>query len=823
MAIDTLLNKFDIYYDLAGSKLGFMLAKGRNGTKLWRRDDERGLPASFAPGDISYANLSPDISKVISHRYMNGGLGALEFEVEDDALYQILRYLRSQNVDCRCKGKAYPGPKIVSLTVPRKHNFTSTTDAEPGEWDDDDKCWDGDASTYAYCSMDAAHTYEPLQLNIAAVDVNKVAIYISRSNANTDDVLVEVHYGGGWHDLDDPTFGEWSILDIGATVSVDKIRVRFHCDGTPTEGRLNEAFLISDSTNKVPCFTRFNDKIYNIQENILGKLNAGGTAFDAVQAFDYDLTHIEAFPDYLLITIGRTTESKLDADITDVGLGLDVTAGDGASFPPTDFYLQIESEIVKVTDITDDTFTIVRAQWGTANVAHTAGVEVSDVYKYWYMDTGESFTKSTITNGEADKFCKVGTDLWQMKLPNKMRKVVGSDPTNAGSWGAEILCGEAAYNVNDMWEHDGILYCMKEDGPYYESGGAFYPAFPELATIAHADSGKNSTVFRDGLYFRMGNQQEWEVKGGVLTEITPEIFAPGISQYAYPCVARAHDESWLYSIMKRGANDLAILAGRWEYVAGRNRWIWHEIRSIDLTDVATAFVCSVEERPYLYLGSTSATENVYKVYLPITNDATADADYRFHKAAAGVTLGSLWTPRYMTLLFAINKRWVEEYLRSKSLSGTNYINVYYSTDDGGSFDLLKKFITSPEQTEAFTAIEATMMNLRFDFVGDSETVPPVLKYHNLKALTLMPSVTRFYHTVKSADGLRLKKNHVASPNYTQAVIETFLDSIRDKVVTLGDRRGTEHTVRVRVSRGEEVFDEDTKRPEMVHAIEAVKV
>lgn len=759
MAIDTLLEKFDIYYDLAGSKLGFMLAKGRNGAKLWRRDDERGLPESFAPGDISYANLSPDIQKVISHRYFHAGLGALEYEVEDDELYQILRYLRSQNIDTRCKGKAYPGPKIVSLpTISR----TAATWVSPvshkdpdADWSDEEEAYDGVTGTAADVTLGIDTWGKFLELYVPSISCSKIRFWYATQGTGTIDV--DVYYDGAWNHLTatTETEGEYVEKPLGATYTVTAARVRLKASAAGA-ATLNEfGFYAEDTATGVPvCFAVFNDKKYFAKGNTLLKLNAAFDGYDVVASFMTAITHIAAYPDYLYIAVG------------------------GAN-------------------------------------------------KYWYMDTTTPpvFVESGLLAGEtADRFCKVGADIWQLVLPNKMRK--SSDPTDAGSWGVELLCGEAAYNVNDMWEHDGKLYCMKEDGPYYESGAVFYPAFPELASIAHSESGENSTVFRDGLYFRMGNQQEWEIKGGVLTEVTPEIFAPGISQYADPCVARAHDESWLYSIIKRGATDLAILAGRWEYIAGRSRWVWHEIRSIDLTDVATAFVCSVEDRPYLYLGSTLATENVYKVYLPITNDATADVGatgYRFHKEAAGVTLGSLYTPRYMTLLFAINKRWLEEYLRSENLSGTNYINVQYSTDDGGSFDLLKKFITSPEQTEAFTNIEATMMNLQFDFVSDSETVPPVLKYHNLKALTMMPSVTRFYHTIKCADGLRLKKNHVASPNYTSAIIRTFLDTIRDEVCTLGDRFGNEFTVKVRVLQELEVFDEDRKQPELQYSLEAVKL
>jgi len=350
----------------------------------------------------------------------------------------------------------------------------------------------------------------------------------------------------------------------------------------------------------------------------------------------------------------------------------------------------------------------------------------------------------------------------------------------------------------------------------------------------------------------------------------------------------------------------------------------------------------------------------------VTNDATADSGYKF------ATSGSLWTPRYTTLLSAMSKRWQELFARSLNLSATKYIYVHHSTNDGlslqnllsngdfevgdpptgstayhstpaqegttiktGSYsvkitcngteaeiyqaignyayykgrkvtfgawvladsgndknqvlaildgvgaatfssiipkddtwhwvtvtrtidasadklelgliannsavsdtdDILyadgailvegdecpePQFLnTSPEQTLTLPSVESTMLNLQLDFYSDSETTVPVLKYPTLKALTLVPSVVRFRHAVKCATNLRLKDNMIS--NTPQSEIMAFIDTIRDKVCTLGDRWGNEHTVRVRVTDEWESFDEDTQQPETVVEIEAMRV
>ncbi len=750
--VDSLLQWFDIYYtEPAATQMGFMLAKTTKGTKAWERFCTSPLPDNYPSGDISYANLSPDVQKVISQRYMYGGLGALEFEVEDDAAYQMLRYLKSLNIDCRCKGKAYPGPKIIGLDVPGWVTPTGHVDEAAG-WTNETYAYDDNITgTYASAAAVAAGTYSGwLDFTIASSTISGVRVYANISG-DTANIKVEVYYGAAWHEIFAdaalPRPAAWNYFGMPDAQAITACRIAMKNNGAVARNCfIYEVDFFSESGTSVDTpveSVNFNDKLYFAQGKILMKLGTAGANLCLASGFDYDITHIETWGDYLLIALAK------------------------ANF-------------------------------------------------YYYMNTSEACTLSNLADGKADRFCNVGTSLWRLQLPNDLR--VSTNPLNGGSWAAAVTCGEAAYNVNDMKEYNELLWCLKEDGPYYydSTDTAFYAPFPELASIAHADAGKNSTVFRGGLYFRMGNQQEWEIKDGVLTEVTPSLFSQGIAAYAYPCVARAHDESWLYAIIKRGAGDLAVLAGRWEYISGRTRWIWHEIRSIDLTDVSSAYVSSVEGRPYLYLASTVATENVYKIYLPVTNDATADADYRFY------TAGSLWSPRYMTLLYAIDKRWQELFVRSVNLSATNYINVYYSVNDGSTFPtLLAKFITSPEQTGTLTAIESTMLNLRFDFVGDSETVPPVLKYHNLKALTLMNSVSKFVHTIKAADRLKLKSNIQSTITLTEII--TFIDLMRDSICTLGDRDGVEHTVMVRVVHEIETFDDERGLPERQYTIEATEV
>jgi len=84
--------------------------------------------------------------------------------------------------------------------------------------------------------------------------------------------------------------------------------------------------------------------------------------------------------------------SVLFAPLSDSGTELEVYTGDGTLFPATPFYLtispknkwsrKINSEIVLVTSVTDDTFTITRAQKGTTAMEFSYGDLVANgIYK----------------------------------------------------------------------------------------------------------------------------------------------------------------------------------------------------------------------------------------------------------------------------------------------------------------------------------------------------------------------------------------------------------------------------------------------------------
>lgn len=931
MPLDALLEKYDIYYiNPSSTKMGFMLAVKKDGSKFWRREDERPLPDSFATGDISYANLSPDIQKIIAQRLMHGGFGALEHEVVEDADFYALRHLRSKNVDQRCRGKAYLGPKITELNLP-----TPPTYYAPSLTDGGLEVWTSDTDLTHWTEViigvgEVRKTTSPIfegtysaklwvhstgQQGTIRIDKDvpwhneyrgHYFTFSARCKSNTaNKAKVEIEWADGksvsssFHAGGD----NWEKLTVTAKIPLDAVRLRVKCvfgevTGTTPYSYFDKCELETTysqaALNTVPCFEEFNGGKYGAFGNILAKLNTGTSTYDYKYHFPANITDLKCFVingvEHLFVALGddkklfyllddpndvlvEDCEDAWDeyvdanvtssADTTDKKVGsasaklvvatgaaaesilateaissLDLNNKDTISLwikssvalSANDLQLLFDDEAacpnplltVNIPAVESNTWTHLRLSYSPSS-AHKGIVSVGvkmvvdkGIFTLWLDEIRADALPTEHDSEKLYHLAVTPSTLFGIKQAggNKLRKA--TNPTGSWSDASAQYPGSPSDKQNDLQNCGGVIWILKEDGPYYLSDSSIIQPFPELETIKHGDAGKNSNVFLNRLYFRMGVQQEWEIDGADLTEVTPSLFAPGISNYNYPCVARAGDESWLYNIIRRGTTWLAILAGRWEYLAGATRWIWHEIRDIGLTNVACAFVSSIEGRPYLYLGSTNSSEKVYKVYLPVTNDATADSGYRFH------TSGSLWSPKYRTLLFVANKLWRALTARSLSLSATKYINAYRSQDAGASFTLLGKLDTSPEQTLDYpSGIESTQMNLRLDFVSDSDTAGPVLLDYNLKAILMMASVARFNHTIKCAENLILKKN--LASDTTISAIAAFINTIRDKICTLGDRDGSEHSVKVQIKEEFDAIDIETQRPCRFYSIEAVKI
>ena len=165
-------------------------------------------------------------------------------------------------------------------------------------------------------------------------------------------------------------------------------------------------------------------------------------------------------------------KSKLAADITDSDLSLTVTAGEGTKFPSTyPFPITIENEILKCTNRSTDTLTVVRAQEGTTAAAHASG----------------RFVHLKIT-------AKFISDLNAVVNAVENKAAFG----RLGGWTADKFLRGTGVNTNAT-EGSFKDFFFEYFNPYYYKNWADFAGFTEvLAGTGSTTAGFNYAIFNTG-------------------------------------------------------------------------------------------------------------------------------------------------------------------------------------------------------------------------------------------------------------------------------------------------------------------------------------
>ena len=73
------------------------------------------------------------------------------------------------------------------------------------------------------------------------------------------------------------------------------------------------------------------------------------------------------------LNVKNRAKSLLAAAMLSTDTSLTITTGDGTKFPVVPFHITITDEILEVTTVATDTFTVTRAVEGTTAAAHSVG------------------------------------------------------------------------------------------------------------------------------------------------------------------------------------------------------------------------------------------------------------------------------------------------------------------------------------------------------------------------------------------------------------------------------------------------------------------
>lgn len=111
-------------------------------------------------------------------------------------------------------------------------------------WTSETLAYDEGTGTYAYADALKSDWTDYLELTHAALDCDKVQLWVDHDIANINQIQVDVYYSSAWHNIfsDAPSWGAWQEHTIGSTQSVTALRVRFFSTKASTGGcRVHEA------------------------------------------------------------------------------------------------------------------------------------------------------------------------------------------------------------------------------------------------------------------------------------------------------------------------------------------------------------------------------------------------------------------------------------------------------------------------------------------------------------------------------------------------------------------------------------------------------
>ncbi len=124
-------------------------------------------------------------------------------------------------------------------------------------WTSETLAYDENTDTYAYANALKSDWTDYLELTHAALNCDKVQLWVGHDISNVNAIEVDVYYSLGWHNIfpsGAPTWGAWQEHTIGSTESVTALRVRFYSTKAGAgacwihEADFNEVSLVPEIT-----------------------------------------------------------------------------------------------------------------------------------------------------------------------------------------------------------------------------------------------------------------------------------------------------------------------------------------------------------------------------------------------------------------------------------------------------------------------------------------------------------------------------------------------------------------------------------------------
>lgn len=290
--------------------------------------------------------------------------------------------------------------------------------------------------------------------------------------------------------------------------------------------------------------------------------------------------------------------SSYSGSLVDEGSNVDATqttivVDDGTDFAVED-YIVLEAEIIRVTSISTNTLTVVRAQLGSAGATHVNNTIVHDYQPHHIAST---------TSPESNTGFSSTTDVGTIEAP-----------------------------ITAMLQDAGILHVCKTDGVWkIAADGTQTNLLPRLESWRHQDNFKMAYNWNGRMLLPLGTGGLLELVGTTISDVSMKLFAPEQTQWHGRVVAISGTQDTVYLLIHDSANTkYHAFSGIRLNVDGDTDWRWNHVGEISYTTSTVADFATIgldsqfsgsDQHQRIWFGIYSTGSDVKGFFLPLENDS----------------------------------------------------------------------------------------------------------------------------------------------------------------------------------------------------------
>ena len=630
--------------------------------KKWRVVDVPLLPENVIIGSASPTDMPPDKEMQLTQNDWRKG-------IQDLMLTTNEKYYKTENADARFKGQVILSPEmkaaIGTYSYPSVSNIAFATDLTGWTSYGDGMAWDSGTAKKAQgaSTSTAGGIHQDLAFVVAAKgEVLNFSITVAATTSGSNTRYAKGRIGVD--DGDSTTWSDWvERTTTGTTTASTSVEHTVGTDATQIRLKLDYALYGQAQTSASITF-----------DNVVFFTNGNANLFTdfagvSVYAADKILYKIESG--------ARTFLKYFDANITKLCVF------------KTTLYIALG---------------------------------YSD--NFYYTSDLSSFTQSTLADSTAKYMSSVAGSFWISDTATTLR--TSANPVNGGTAFSTAYDLLDNYNITGLVDDDTTVYVRTQGNILYLSGANCYQLIPAFKSEANTSVDYPIYPWQGKLYMSSGVNSLYEYDGGVISNISPNIYTAGDTTFDGQILSLTGDTQYLYCAVDNG-NDVEILAGRWETINSSTDFWWHSIYHKTTSDVTSMLISSASGTKTFYIGHTTASDGVDPCVISTGYSDPMHETFTFE--AVGDFITSWISGNFPTS----SKYWKQIKVTSKCVTSKTAIQVYYQKKGDTSWTSLGLCTTAalvsgeypPETTDTF-ALNLSSERIRFKFhltAADTDYTP----------------------------------------------------------------------------------------------------